>query len=115
MDTRPPLPFFMTYPEFLQNVPAAGRLSDRDYMRQHYPLEVKQYLAVVVRVLDQMDFKESYIYDEYPDQAALLRLTDTILRLIPAANHISREVQKNMLQLLLYDEILRRRENHNNF
>lgn len=115
MDTRPPLPFFMTYPEFMQNNPPANRLSDRDYMRQLYPLEMKRYLRVVIRVLDQIDFKENYFYDEYPDQVTLLRLTDTILQLIPASNYISRENQKNILQLLLYDEILKRREARNNF
>ncbi|MDD7025531.1 MAG: hypothetical protein PUI46_00285 [Lachnospiraceae bacterium] len=115
MDTRPPLPFFMTYPEFMQNASSTGKLDDRDYMRQLYPLEIRQYLAVIVRVLDQIDFRENYIYDEYPDQVTLLRLTETILRLIPDTNHISREAQRNLLQLLLCDEILRRRENHNNF
>ena len=44
MDTRPPLPFFMTYPEFMQNASSTGKLDDRDYMRQLYPLEIRQYL-----------------------------------------------------------------------
>ena len=115
MDARPPLPFFMTYPSaaFAENQPE--KVSGRDYMRQLYPLEAKQYLTVIMGVLDEMDFRENYIYDEYPDQLTLLRLTDTILRLISMRNNVSRETQKSLVQVLLYDEIIRRRELKSNF
>lgn len=114
MDARPPLPFFMTYPSAVPAGNQSEKVSGRDYMRQLYPLEAKQYLAVIVGVLDEMDFRENYIYDEYPDQLTLLRLTDTILRLIPMRNNVSRETQKSLVQVLLYDEIIRRREPNRN-
>lgn len=111
MDQRPPLPFFMTYPIFLQNETNQGKNYDeRDYMRQMYPLEAKQYLAVIYGVLDRMDYADSWVYDEYPDQMSLLRLVETILRLIPEKTNMTRENQRNLLQILLYDEILRRRQ-----
>lgn len=114
MDARPPLPFFMTYPSAVPTGKQSEKVSGRDYMRQLYSLEAKQYLAVIVGVLDEMDFQENYIYDEYPDQLTVLRLTDTILRLIPMGNNVSRETQKSLLQVLLYDEIIRRRELNRN-
>ncbi|MGN0305048.1 MAG: hypothetical protein ACI4D2_02720 [Lachnospiraceae bacterium] len=114
MDARPPLPFFMTYPSAVPAGNQSEKVSGRDYMRQLYPLEAKQYLAVIVGVLDEMDFRENYIYDEYPDQLTLLRLTDTILRLIPMRNNVSRETQRSLVQVLLYDEIIRRRELNRN-
>lgn len=114
MDARPPLPFFMTYPSAVPAGNQSEKVSGRDYMRQLYPLEAKQYLAVIVGVLDEMDFRENYIYDEYPDQLTLLRLTDTILRLIPMRNNVSRETQRSLVQVLLYDEIIRRREFNRN-
>lgn len=111
MDQRPPLPFFMTYPMFLQDETNQGRSYDeREYMRQMYPMEAKQYLAVIYGVLDRMDYADSWVYDEYPDQMALLRLVETILRLIPEKTNMTRENQRNLLQILLYDEILRRRQ-----
>lgn len=110
MDSKPPLPFFMTYPlPFMEGQP--GREYDeRDYMRQMYPNEAKQYLAIIYGVLDRMDYRDSWVYDEYPDQVALLRLTEIILRLIPVKGDMTRENQRNLLQILLYDEILRRRQ-----
>ena len=70
----------------------------------------KKYLAVIYGVLDRMDYADSWVYDEYPDQMSLLRLVETILRLIPEKTNMTRENQRNLLQILLYDEILRRRQ-----
>lgn len=110
MDLRIPLPFFMAYPGVVPGGSLPEKLSARDYMRQLYPLEAKQYLTVIVEILDRMDFRENYIYDEYPDQLTLIRLVEFILRRIPMNNNISRETQRSLVQILLYDEILRRRE-----
>ena len=111
MEQRPPQPFFMTYPGFLEGETNSwGSYDERDYMRQMYPLEAKRYLAVIYGVLDRMDYSDSWVYDEYPDQMALLRLVETILRLIPEKTNMTRESQRNLLQILLYDEILRRRQ-----
>ena len=53
---------------------------------------------------------ENYIYDEYPDKLRLERLSDTILRLIPLEKNISRDTQKNLIRVLLWEEIVERRE-----
>lgn len=108
---RPPLPYFMTYqmPEENANN-EGGVISDREYFRQLYPKVVKRYIRVIVDVLDRMDVRESYIYDEYPDKIRLERLTEVILRLIPLENNMNRETQRNIIRVLLLEEILQRRK-----
>ena len=111
-NTRPPIPYFMAYPLAEENNTA--RKDDREYFRQMYPQEVKRYLRVIVEVLDRMDIKESYIYDEYPDRLRLERLSEIILRLIPLEKNISRDTQKNLIRVLLWEEIIERREQKRN-
>ena len=109
-EKQPVLPYFMTYPLPQQIEQPDRSLNDRDYMRYLYPQEAKNYLTVIVDVLDRVDFKESYIYDEYPDYLTLLRLTEIILRQIPMRKNTSRQSQRELVQILLYDEIIRRRQ-----
>ena len=109
---RPPLPYFMAYQKPEENINNT-RISDRNYFRQLYPQSVKRYLRVIVDVLDRMDMRESYIYDEYPDKVRIERLTEIILRLIPLENKMNRETQRNLVQILLVEEIIERRKTNN--
>jgi len=106
---RPLLPYFMAYPLPEENTDNTGKGVDRDYFRQMYPQTVKRYIRVIVDVLDRMDVRESYIYDEYPDKVRLERLTEIILRLIPLENNMNRETQRNLVKVLLWEEIIQRR------
>ena len=110
---RPPLPYFMTYPFPEEKAENGERITDRDYFRQLYPQSVKRYLRVIVDVLDRMDMKESFIYDEYPDKVRIERLTEIILQLIPLENRMNRETQRNIVRVLLVDEIIERRNTSN--
>lgn len=105
---RPPLPYFMAYPYGEQNGNITGG-TDREYFRQLYPQVVKRYIRVIVDVLDRMDVRDGYIYDEYPDKVALERLSEVILGLIPLENNVPRESQRNIIKVLLYEEVLNRR------
>lgn len=109
-ESRPSLPYSMTYPLPQTNSQTENPFNDREYWRQMYPIEVKRYLRIIVEVLDRVDFRESYIYDEYPDYLTLERLTEIILRLVPIGGGISRDGQKNLIRVLLYEEIYRRRQ-----
>lgn len=103
---RPPIPYFMAY-----SLPENNKsISDRDYFRQMYPIEVKRYLRVIGEVLDAIDVRESYIYDEYPDKIRLERLVETVLRLIPMEKNMNRETQRNLVKVLLWDEVIERRK-----
>ena len=107
---RVPLPYFMAYSIPEDNINDTTRRNDREYFRQLYPQEVKRYIRVIVEVLDRMDIRESYIYDEYPDRLRMERLSDTILRLIPLEKNMNRETQKNLIRILLWEEIIDRRD-----
>lgn len=111
---RPPMPYYMVYPIPEENTNISGQNSDREYFRQLYPQQVKRYIRVIVEVLDRMDVRDSYIYDEYPDKVALDRLSDTILRLIPLEKNMSREAQHNLIKVLISEEIIQRRNNGRN-
>ncbi len=106
---RPPLPYYMAY-EIPQENRNIRDISDREYFRQLYPSIVKRYIRVIVDVLDRMDTRDSYIYDEYPDKIRIERLTETVLRLIPLEKSISRETQRNLVRVLLIDEVIERRK-----
>ena len=107
---RPPLPYFIENPMTQENRNGMDGISDRDYFRQMYPAATKRYLRVIVDVLDRMDIKDSYIYDEYPDKIRIERLTEIILRLIPLEDNVNRETQRSLVKILLMDEIVERRK-----
>jgi len=107
---RPPLPYYMAYPLTEETMNVTDRRSDREYFRQMYPQEVKRYIRVIIEVLDRMDVKESFFYDEYPDKIRLERLSEMILRLIPLEKNMNRDTQRNLVRILLWEEIIERRD-----
>ena len=115
-----PYPFFMTKEyEQIEREQQNNSISkvnntekemiDRDYFKQMYPGEVKRYLKVIVEILDRLDGKNSFLYDEYPDKIRTERLAEMILKNIPLEKNQTRESQKNVIKLLLWEEIIRRR------
>ncbi len=118
---RIPYPFFMTKEyEQMEREQQAMKIErgtyngekerlDRDYFKQMYPTEVKRYLKVIIEILDRLDGKNSFLYDEYPDKIRIDRLADMILNNIPIEKNRTRESQKNVIKLLLWEEIVRRR------
>ena len=112
--SRPPLPYYMAYslPQDKRN--SSESIDEREYFRQMYPQTVKRYIRVIVEVLDRIDTRESYLYDEYPDKIRLERLTETILRLIPLEKNVSRDSQKNLVRVLLWEEVIERRDKNRN-
>ena len=118
---RIPYPFFMTKEyEQMEREQQAMKIErgtyngekerlDRDYFKQMYPTEVKRYLKVIIEILDRLDVKNSFLYDEYPDKIRTDRLAEMILKNIPIEKNQTRESQKNVIKLLLWEEIIRRR------
>ena len=118
---RIPYPFFMTKEyEQMEREQQAMKIErgtyngekerlDRDYFKQMYPTEVKRYLKVIIEILDRLDGKNSFLYDEYPDKIRTDRLAEMILKNIPVEKNQTRESQKNVIKLLLWEEIVRRR------
>lgn len=106
---KQPLPYFMAYSLPDGNETPMSPPADKDYFRQMYPMIVKRYIRIIVDILDQMDVEDSYIYDEFPDGVRLERLSQVILELIPLENNMTRETQHNLVRVLLFEEIIRRR------
>ena len=118
---RIPYPFFMTKEyEQMEREQQAMKIErgtyngekerlDRDYFKQMYPTEVKRYLKVIIEILDRLDGKNSFLYDENPDKIRTDRLAEMILKNIPIEKNQTRESQKNVIKLLLWEEIIRRR------
>ncbi len=114
-----PLPFYMAYPGYLGPKQENAALQDLEYLQQTYPQEVKRYQCKIAEILDKLDYEGSMIYDEYPDQYSLRRMSETIIRILKqeeqeknVENPLSEEgwkLMNHMIQVLLCDEIYKRR------
>ena len=118
MEYAGPVPFYQTYP--MPNVYQTEREYERDMerMKELYPKRMKKLLAYVEEECDKMEYEGSRMYDEYPDRVMLYRMANQIYdKAMPMkeAAEGRRERDKNLLeviQVLLYDEMYRRRGRH---
>lgn len=119
-----PLPFYMTYPGYLTPAQEGAALQDLEYLQQAYPREVRRYQYKIAEILDKLDYEGSMIYDEYPDCYSLQRLADTIIRIMQQEEIDSGEealdaegwkLVKNMVQVLLCNEVYKRRHGGRRF
>lgn len=115
------LPYYMTYPMPYGQRDEDEVLKDLDYLQQLYPLQAKKYQKRISEIIDKMDYTGSMIYDEYPDRWQLYRLSESILKILqkeameneePDANQKEKwEWVADMIQILMFNEIYRRRHN----
>lgn len=107
------LPFYMSYPFPVVYQDENAVMRDLEYIQQMYPLKAKRYQKVIAEALNQLDYEGSMIYDEYPDKWQLIRLAESMKKILE--NQENEEADKNpdmeMIQLLLFYEIYRRRHN----
>lgn len=112
------VPFYMAYesPWFISE--EDNILADLDYLRQMYPAQAKKYLGRISEIVNTMDYEGSMIYDEYPDRWQLYRLAESILKIIKREEMEQGEQESSpekwewiadMIQILLFSEIYRRR------
>lgn len=126
MYERKILPFYMTYPLPMYYREEDTIIRDLEYLQQMYPTEAKKYQKVIASILDKLDYEGSLIYDEYPDRWQLYKLSMEILDRIKrqeqqnSEKEISGEKDANpekwewigdMIQILLFYEIYKRRHN----
>ena len=102
-----PLPFYMTYPGYLNLRQEAMVLKDLEYLQQLYPNDVQRYRRRVAEILDKTDYEGSMIYDEYPDRYSLQYLAKTICEIL--AKEEECPPAEDLIQVLLYNEIYKRR------
>lgn len=123
------MPFYMTYPMPMAYEDEDVMLRDLEYLQQMYPQDAKKYQKKIVSILDKMDYEGSMIYDDYPDQFMLYKLSRDITEMIKkdeiaediTAQSESDTVQEpdlsperwkqigDLVQVLLFYEIYKRR------
>lgn len=105
-------PFYVTYANPL--LFAGERMQEEEFnrMKSYYPETAGRIQEKVEAKCDLLDYEGSRIYDEYPDRLMLNRLSGEIRReLEPAAEMeaMSRDLLDDLIQVLLFQEISRRR------
>lgn len=115
------LPFYMTYPLPMYYQEEDSIIRDLEYLQQMYPAEAKRYQKMISSILDRLDYEGSMIYDEYPDRWQLYKLSMDILDRIKTEDSKKEEDEKvppekwewmgDMIQILLFYEIYKRRHN----
>lgn len=120
MDQHKILPFYMSYPLPMHYQREDHIMQDLEYLQQMYPSQAKRYQKRIAAILDKMDYDGSVIYDEYPDRWTMYRMADNIYRILKQEEMqnqkevISEETWEwiaDMIQLLLFYEIYKRRHN----
>ena len=90
-------------------------------MQQLYPQEAKNILRKVIYHLDPIDYKGSFLYDEYPDQLQLYRVVASVLAELRKEAMDREEAWmpekemwlQDMIKLVLYQEVFKRRYKNN--
>ena len=107
-----PIPFYMTYPGYTGGRNEQEVLRDLEYLQQTYPTQVRQYQRKVAEILDKIDYEGSMIYDEYPDKFMLYHTCQKIRKDVEPemqTQNVPDRFLDEMIQVLLYQEIGRRR------
>lgn len=118
------MPFYMTYPLPMYYQDDNKVMRDLEYLQQLYPAEAKRYQKRIAAILDKIDYNGSLIYDEYPDRWLLYKLSKDVLETLRcemAQNEESSDISaekwewiSDLIQILLYYEIYKRRHNRDN-
>lgn len=96
---------------------------ESEYLREMYPREAKLIKDMVENELDMVDYRGSFIYDEYPDKYLFFRLVKRVAdryfqQITPVegenANTANKPWIQEIVQVILANEIYRRR-NHRKY
>lgn len=129
------LPYYVAYPMDLKEYGEEKRdRRDVEYMKSMYPMSAKKILPYVEEECDRMEYEGSMIYDEYPDRLLLYLMAGRIYDRMKEGEkkEIAMEIEKeqvetqelkrkkkdreetlmDLVQILLYQEIVQRRCRH---
>lgn len=119
------MPFYMTYPLPMFRQQENTVLRDLEYLQQMYPKDAKRYQKIISGILDKLDYEGSMIYDEYPDRIQLYKLYTDVLERIRKEEETKDNSQPpseekwewigDLIQIILYYEIYKRRHNNERF
>ena len=117
------MPYYMAYPMPMQYDDERMERRDFEYMKSMYPIAVKRLLPYVEEECDRMSYEGSMIYDEYPDQLQIYMMCSRICERVKkdkVKDDTQMEMQvvhsdenlRDLIQLLLFQELFRRRTMH---
>ena len=132
------IPFYMAYPMQDVYLSEIEYERDRERLKEMYPKEAKRIQRVVEEECDKMEYDGSLMFDEYPDRVMVQKLCDDIYNKVydnttaeveteqykdrrpgggfppppPLPPHRDRG-GRDLIEILLFDEMFRRRCRHN--
>ncbi len=132
------IPFYMAYPMQDVYLSEIEYERDRERLKEMYPKEAKRIQRVVEEECDKMEYDGSLMFDEYPDRVMVQKLCDDIYNKV--YDNTTAEVEteqykdrrpgggfpppppppprrdrggRDLIEILLFDEMFRRRCHHN--
>lgn len=101
-------------PDFLEDEEFCQK--DYEYMKRLYPKQVRLAVSVVEEYLDRYEYEGSPMYAQYPDAVTVYRMAEDIRRMLSMDVDGEMEEQwKNLLQVMVCQEIYVRRRRHDKF
>lgn len=105
---------FPSEPDFLEDEELCQR--DCEYMKRLYPRQVRLAASIVEEYLDRYEYEGSPIYVQYPDAVTIYRMAKDVLAMMAKDVDKDKEEQwKNLLQVMVCQEIYIRRRRHDKF
>ena len=132
------IPFYMAYPMQDVYLSEIEYERDRERLKEMYPKEAKRTQRLVEEECDKMEYDGSLMFDEYPDRVMVQKLCDDIYNKV--YDNTTAEVEteqyrdrrpgggfpppppppprrdrggRDLIEILLFDEMFRRRCRHN--
>ena len=91
-------------------------LKDYEYLRRLYPREVRLMASVMEEYMDRYEYEGSPMYAEYPDAVTIYRIASEIFRMLSLKGSDKElEQMKNLLQVMVCQEMYIRRRRHDRF
>ena len=105
---------FPKEPDFYQDEELC--MKDYEYLKRLYPREVRLIASILEEYLDQYEYEGSPMYAQYPDAVSIYRMAEDIFEKL-AVEGSDREIEqiKNMLQMMVCQEMYVRRRRHDKF
>lgn len=106
--------FFPSEPDFLEEEELC--LKDYEYLKRLYPREVRLIASILEEYLDRYEYEGSPMYAQYPDAVTIYRIACEIYEKLTAPESEKERLQlKNMIQVMVCQEMYIRRRRHDKF
>jgi len=91
-------------------------LKDYEYLKRLYPREVRLMTSILEEYMDRYEYEGSPMYVEYPDAVTIYRIASEIYQKLSFRGSNKEMAQlKNMLQVMVCQEMYIRRRRHDKF